>query len=157
MLVQAESGISVLAGKAGKPTRCGVSIADIALGMYSHAAVLEGLMQARATGVGCAIDSSLVGCLADWLTVSMFHYEADGRGPAIGHGLRHPTIQPYRDYKTRGDLCSSLFRMKENLSPSARGSWKNLNSWRTAGSRAMLQDVKTAKPSTEKLSKYSCV
>jgi len=33
----------------------------------------------------------------------MFHYEADGRGPAIGHGLRHPTIQPYRDYKTRGD------------------------------------------------------
>jgi len=103
MLVQAESGISVLAGKPGKPTRCGVSIADIAMGMYSHSAILEGLMQAKATGVGCAIDASLFGCLADWLTVSMFHYEADGRGPAIGHGLRHPTIQPYRDYKTRGD------------------------------------------------------
>jgi len=103
MLVQAESGISVLAGKPGKPTRCGVSIADIAMGMYSHSAILEGLMHARATGEGCVIDASLFGCLADWLTVSMFHYEADGRGPAIGHGLRHPTIQPYRDYKTRGD------------------------------------------------------
>lgn len=103
MLVQAESGISVLAGQPGRPTRCGVSVADIALGMYSHAAILEGLMQARQTGIGCSIDASLFGCLADWLTVSLFHFEADGQGPAIGHGLRHPAIQPYRDYKTRGD------------------------------------------------------
>ena len=103
MLVQAESGISVLAGMPGRPTRTGVSVADIAMGMYAHAAVLEGLVHVRNTGEGCAIDASLFGCLADWLTVSLFHYEADGQGPAIGHGLRHPAIQPYRDYKTKGD------------------------------------------------------
>lgn len=103
MLVQAESGLSALSGRLGSPTRVGVSVADISCGMHAHAAVLEALMEARLTGRGTAIDASLFGCLADWMTVPLFHYEADGEGPAIGQGLRHPSVQPYAAYETSGD------------------------------------------------------
>lgn len=103
MLVQAESGLSALAGKPDCPTRCGVSVADISCGMYSHSAILEALFQAQKTGVGCAVDVSLFSSLADWMTVPLFHFEADGVGPAIGYGLRHPSVQPYAAYKTSGD------------------------------------------------------
>jgi len=103
MLVQAESGLSSLSGKPNWPTRVGVSVADIACGMYSHAAILEGLLQVRQTGKGCVIDASLFGSMADWMTVPLFHFEADGQGPAVGHGLRHPSVQPYAAYDTAGD------------------------------------------------------
>lgn len=103
MLVQAESGISHLAGKPGWPTRTGVSVADIACGMFCHSAILEALIQVKRTGVGSSIDGSLFSSLADWMTVPLFHYEADGAGPAIGHGLRHPSVQPYAAYPTTGD------------------------------------------------------
>merc|ERR1719263_1585094 len=71
--------------------------------MFSHAAILEALMARSQTGKGCAVDTSLFGSLSDWMTVPLFHYEADGVGPAIGHGLRHPSVQPYAAYETAGD------------------------------------------------------
>jgi len=103
MLVQAESGLSALSGKPGWPTRVGVSVADISCGMFSHAAIVEALILRERTGVGCAVDTSLFGSLADWMTVPLLHYEADGVGPAVGQGLRHPSVQPYRAYETSGD------------------------------------------------------
>jgi len=103
MLVQAESGLSTLTGKPGWPTRVGVSVADISCGMYCHSAVLEALFLASRTGEGCAIEGSLFGSLADWMTVPLFHYEEDGQGPPTGQGLRHPSVQPYRAYETSGD------------------------------------------------------
>jgi crotonobetainyl-CoA:carnitine CoA-transferase CaiB-like acyl-CoA transferase len=103
MLVQAESGLSALSGKEGWPTRIGASVADISCGMFAHSAICEALFHAQRTGEGCAVDVSLFSSLADWMTVPLFHFEADGKGPAIGHGLRHPSVQPYAAYKTTGD------------------------------------------------------
>jgi len=103
MLVQAESGLSALTGKPDWPTRVGVSVADISCGMYCHSAVLEALMAQQRTGRGCAIEGSLFGSLADWMTVPLFHYEQDGQGPPSGQGLRHPSVQPYGAYETAGD------------------------------------------------------
>jgi len=103
MLVQAESGLCQLTGKPDWPTRVGVSVADISCGMYSNAAILEALIRKKQTGLGCAIDVPLFSSLADWMSVPLFHYEADGKGPQIGHGLRHPSVQPYAAYKTSGD------------------------------------------------------
>lgn len=103
MLVQAESGLSSLTGKEDWPTRVGVSVADISCGMYCHSAVLEALFQASRTGRGCAVEGSLFGSLADWMTVPLFHFEEDGRGPTAGQGLRHPSVQPYAAYETTGD------------------------------------------------------
>jgi len=103
MLVQAESGLSALSGKPDWPTRVGVSVADISCGMFCHASVLEALLYVKLSGRGCAIDTSLFSSLADWMTVPLFHYEADGKGPVVGHGLRHPSLQPYAAYETSGD------------------------------------------------------
>jgi crotonobetainyl-CoA:carnitine CoA-transferase CaiB-like acyl-CoA transferase len=42
------------------PTKCGVSIVDFAGGMLSALALMVGLHHARATGVGCDVDVSLL-------------------------------------------------------------------------------------------------
>ena len=101
LLVQAESGLSSVTGTADGPGRVGVSVCDIACGMYSHAAVLEALIARQSSGVGCAIEASLFSGMADWMTVPLLHWEADGKGPPR-IGLNHPSIHPYGAYQTRG-------------------------------------------------------
>ena len=100
LLVQAESGLCSVTGAAGAPGRVGVSVCDIACGMYAAAAVLEALIARAATGTGCAIDTSLFAGMADWMTVPLLHWEADGAGPERV-GLAHPSIHPYGAYPTR--------------------------------------------------------
>lgn len=100
MLVQAESGLCDVSGVDGQPTRVGVSVCDIACGMYAHAAILEAIMVQRASNVGTAIDLSLFSSIADWMTVPLLHYESDGKGPRA-LGLAHPSISPYGVYETR--------------------------------------------------------
>ena len=101
LLVQAESGLCAVTGSADAPGRVGVSVCDIACGMYSHAAVLEALIARAATGRGCAIDNSLFAGMADWMTVPLAHYEYDGKGPPR-IGLNHPSIHPSGAYETKG-------------------------------------------------------
>ncbi len=101
LLVQAESGLCSVTGTADAPGRVGVSICDVSCGMYSHAAVLEALIARGRTGRGTAIDNSLFAGLADWMTVPLLHYEADGKGPPR-IGLNHPSIHPYGAYEPRG-------------------------------------------------------
>eukprot|EP01062_Namystynia_karyoxenos_P071965 TRINITY_DN6779_c0_g1_i1.p2 TRINITY_DN6779_c0_g1~~TRINITY_DN6779_c0_g1_i1.p2 ORF type:complete len:797 (+),score=239.18 TRINITY_DN6779_c0_g1_i1:79-2469(+) len=102
LLVQAESGLCALSGPTKEqPTRVGVSACDIACGMYAHAAVLEALIARERTGRGCAIDCSLFSSAADWMTVPLLHYEADGEGPRPA-GLQHPSVAPYGAFPTAG-------------------------------------------------------
>jgi crotonobetainyl-CoA:carnitine CoA-transferase CaiB-like acyl-CoA transferase len=72
----------------------GVSVADIACGMNSHAAILEALIRRGITGEGCSIAVSLFDSLADWMTVPLLHSDYGGRAPARV-GLKHPSIAPY--------------------------------------------------------------
>ncbi len=101
LLVQAESGLCSVTGAADGPGRVGVSVCDISCGMYGHAAVLEALIARERTGRGCAIDASLFAGVADWMTVPLLHWEADGKGPPR-IGLNHPSIHPYGAYPTKG-------------------------------------------------------
>ena len=100
LLVQAESGLCSVTGSADAPGRVGVSVCDIACGMYSYMAVLEAVIARQRTGVGCAIDNSLFAAISDWMTVPLAHYEFDGDGP---HriGLNHPSIHPYGAYDAK--------------------------------------------------------
>ena len=52
LLVQAESGLCSVTGRAEGPGRVGVSACDISCGMYSYMAVLEALIAREITGVG---------------------------------------------------------------------------------------------------------
>ena len=53
------------------PTKCGVSIVDFSGGMLSALALMIGLHRARATGVGCDVDVSLLDT-----ALSMLNYMA---------------------------------------------------------------------------------
>lgn len=97
LLVQCETGLASITGSEEAPGRVGVSLCDIACGMYAHAAVLEALIQRGITGEGKCIQVSLFDSLADWMTVPLLHQEYTGNPPRRV-GLNHPTIAPYGAY-----------------------------------------------------------
>src|SRR5438874_6746751 len=67
LLVQSEVGLVSLTGTDDTPSKVGISIADIAAGMYAYAGVLTGLLRRGATGDGSTIDVSLFDALAEWM------------------------------------------------------------------------------------------
>ena len=99
LLIQAETAIASLTGSADEPGRVGVSIADIAAGMYSHSAVLEALIARGISGCGRHIEVSLFDALADWMAVPLLWQVYGGKAPKR-LGLAHPSICPYGAFKT---------------------------------------------------------
>lgn len=100
LLVQCESGLASVTGAPEQPGRVGVSVSDIACGMYAHAAVLEALIERDRTGEGKALFVSLFDATADWMTVPLLHEE--GGEPPRRVGLNHPSIAPYGAYTCSG-------------------------------------------------------
>ena len=104
MLVQAETGMASITGSPDEPGRVGVSVCDIAAGMYAHAAILLALMEREQTGDGKAIETSLFDGMADWMTVPLLHQDYGGKAPER-MGLRHPSVAPYASFETKnGEL-----------------------------------------------------
>ena len=99
LLIQGETAIASLTGSADEPGRVGVSIADIAAGMYSHSAVLEALIARGISGYGRHIEVSLFDALADWMAVPLLWQDYAGKAPKR-LGLAHPSICPYGAFKT---------------------------------------------------------
>lgn len=99
LLIQAETGLSSITGSADAPGRVGVSVADIATGMYSWSAILEALISRGINGCGKHIEVSLFDALADWMAVPLLWYDYGGKAPERV-GLSHPSICPYGAFKT---------------------------------------------------------
>jgi crotonobetainyl-CoA:carnitine CoA-transferase CaiB-like acyl-CoA transferase len=78
----------------------GVSICDIATGMYAYEAILEALLIRARTGRGAVIDVSMFDAMADFLAVPLLQYDYGGK-VADRLGLRHATIAPYGLFVTR--------------------------------------------------------
>ncbi|MEZ5568573.1 MAG: CaiB/BaiF CoA-transferase family protein [Halioglobus sp.] len=97
LLLQCETGLASITGAPSEPGRVGVSVCDIACGMYAHTAVLEALIHRQHSGQGQGIAVSLFDALADWMTVPLLHQQYAGKGPARV-GLNHPSITPYGVY-----------------------------------------------------------
>ena len=100
LLVQCETGLASITGAPEQPGRVGVSVCDIACGMYAHAAILEALLDREKTGSGKGLSVSLFDALAEWMTVPLLHQEYTGQAPARV-GLHHPSIAPYGAYTCR--------------------------------------------------------
>ncbi len=99
LLIQAETGMASITGTADAPGRVGVSVADIAAGMYSWAAILEALIARGIGGCGKHIEVSLFDALADWMAVPLLWQDYGGKAPERV-GLSHPSICPYGAFKT---------------------------------------------------------
>jgi crotonobetainyl-CoA:carnitine CoA-transferase CaiB-like acyl-CoA transferase len=113
LLVQAETGLCYVTGNAAGPARVGVSVCDIAAGMYAHAAILQALYARRTTGQGRVIKVSLFSGMADWMNVPYLQRRYGGSEPPR-LGLAHPSIAPYGAYACRGgDILFSVQNERE--------------------------------------------
>ena len=94
MLVQAEVGLMSITGTDDSPSRVGISVADIAAGMYAYSGILTALLSRHSTGVGTAIEVSLFDALAEWMGAPAYYTAGGGKAPERT-GASHATIAPY--------------------------------------------------------------
>ncbi len=99
LLIQAETGLAAITGRPEGPGRVGVSVVDIAAGMYAYMGVLEALLERARTGRGKGIKVSLFDSIADWMTVPLLVQEFTGNPPPRV-GIAHPSIAPYGVFET---------------------------------------------------------
>ncbi len=97
LLVQAEAGAIAVTGTPEAPAKVGVSIADIAAGLYAYSSILAALLGRARTGRGERIDISMLECLVEWAMPQLYTWLGTGVAPARA-GLRHATIVPYGAY-----------------------------------------------------------
>jgi itaconate CoA-transferase len=112
MIVQAETGLMGLTGSAAEPARTGISVADIAAGMYALSGVLAALVRRATTGVVEPVSVALFDALAEWLGAPMY-YSAFGPGTPPRVGPHHATIAPYGSYVT-GDGQSVVIAVQND-------------------------------------------
>src|SRR5215510_8050826 len=98
LLAQAETGLVSITGTEDTPSKVGLSIADIAGGMYMYSGVLTALIQRQQTGLGTALEVSLFEALGEWMGYAMYYTMGGAAPPRTG--ARHATIAPYGPYCT---------------------------------------------------------
>ncbi len=96
-LIQAESGVVSLTGTPDSPAKVGISIADIASGLYGYSSILAALLNRERTGRGERIDISMLECLTEWTMPALYAWSGTGNIPARA-GMRHNMIVPYGAY-----------------------------------------------------------
>ncbi len=94
LLVQSEAGFLSVTGTQDTPSKAGISIADIAAGMYAYTNILAALLQRGKTGKGCNIDLSMLDAMTEWMGYPLY-YAYDGAPPPPRAGASHATIFPY--------------------------------------------------------------
>jgi itaconate CoA-transferase len=94
MLIQAETGLLSITGTPEAPSRVGISVADIAAGMYAYSGILTALLARATTGVGAALEVSLFDALAEWMGAPAYFTRYGGSEPTRS-GASHATIAPY--------------------------------------------------------------
>jgi crotonobetainyl-CoA:carnitine CoA-transferase CaiB-like acyl-CoA transferase len=112
LLVQAESGLLSVTGSGETPSRCGVSIADIAAGMYAYSGTLMALLQRGRTGRGTRVSVSMLDALGEWMS-QPFYFGRYGSGAPARTGASHPTIAPYGPHRA-GDGRDVLFGIQND-------------------------------------------
>jgi itaconate CoA-transferase len=102
LLVQCESGLVSLTGTQDEPARVGISVADIAAGMYGFAGVLAALYQRQSTGEGATVEVSLFEALSEWMSQPANYTAGSGQQPSR-LGAQHATIAPYGPFVARDE------------------------------------------------------
>ncbi len=100
LLIQAESGLLSITGTAEEQVKVGISVADIAAGMYAFSGILAALYRRERTGRGAVLEVSLLDALAEWMGYPMYYAAYTGTAPART-GAHHATIAPYGPFPTR--------------------------------------------------------
>lgn len=94
LLIQSEAGFLSVTGTKDEPAKAGISVADIAAGMYAYSNILAALLERHKTGRGRRIDVSMLESLLEWMSYPLY-YAFDGAEPPQRTGASHATIYPY--------------------------------------------------------------
>ena len=98
LLVQSETGVLSVTGTTETPSKVGISIADIATGMYAYSGVLTALLQRGKTGRGGRVEVTMFEALGEWMTYPLYYAHFGGTAPTRT-GPDHATIVPYGGYR----------------------------------------------------------
>jgi itaconate CoA-transferase len=101
LLVQCEAGLLSVTGTPQAPCKAGISVADIAAGMYAYSGVLTALYERERTGRGSSFTVSLLDALGEWMSQPYLYTVYGGQEPRRT-GARHASISPYGPYLARG-------------------------------------------------------
>ncbi|OZC55536.1 carnitine dehydratase [Rhodococcus sp. 06-621-2] len=113
MLIQGESGLMSLTGPQDVPSKVGISIADVAAGMYAYSGILTALFTRATTGVARAVEVALFESLGEWMGSPAYYTECGGSQPARV-GAEHATIAPYGPFPTAdGTVLMSIQNERE--------------------------------------------
>jgi itaconate CoA-transferase len=94
LLVQSEVGLVSLTGSEDAPARVGISVADIAAGMYAYSGILTALIARATTGTGTSLEVSLFDALGEWMAQPAYFTAGTGSAPPRS-GANHASIAPY--------------------------------------------------------------
>jgi itaconate CoA-transferase len=94
LLVQCEAGLVSITGTPDTPSKVGISVADIAAGMYAFSGVLAALLRRERTGQGAVIEVSMLEALAEWMGFPLYYTVYGGTQPPRS-GASHAAIAPY--------------------------------------------------------------
>jgi itaconate CoA-transferase len=98
LLVQCETGLVSVTGTSGAYAKVGISVADIATGMYAYSGVLAALFERATTGAGATLEVAMLDALGEWMMQPVY-YSVYGDRPAERTGAHHASIAPYGPYR----------------------------------------------------------
>ena len=110
LLVQCQTGLVSLTGTPEGTARTGISVADIAAGMYAYSGILTALYTRATTGEAHPVEVSLFEALAEWMGQPAYYTQYGGAQPPR-LGTQHATIAPYGTY-TAADGKEVLFSIQ---------------------------------------------
>jgi itaconate CoA-transferase len=98
LLVQCEAGLVSVTGTPQDYAKVGVSVADVATGMYAYSGILTALYERTRTGSGSTLEVAMLDALGEWM-MQPTYYTVYGGQPWQRTGARHATIAPYGPYR----------------------------------------------------------
>ena len=101
VVVQGMGGVMSITGEpGGPPIRPGLSLGDIAAGLYTAIGVLAALQERERSGRGQMVDVAMLDCQIAVLENAFIRYFATGQVPGP-LGTRHPTATPFQAFPTQ--------------------------------------------------------
>lgn len=110
LLIQSESGFLSITGTPEEQVKAGISIADIAAGLYAYSSILAALIERGRTGRGRRVEVAMLDAMVELMGFPLY-YAYQGQPPPERSGASHATIYPYGPFRT-GDGRSVMLGLQ---------------------------------------------
>jgi itaconate CoA-transferase len=101
LLIQSEAGFLSVTGTPEHPSKAGLSIADIAAGMYAYSGAGAAFHHRARPARAPRLEISMLEAMSEWMSYPLY-YTLDGQPPPPRAGASHAAIYPYGPF-TCGD------------------------------------------------------